>query len=225
MGWKSRTTAPLLVGLLLAWPATIAGPGIAQESLANDRPAGAPARDPAQIVWRSQRACGVNSLYVLLKVHGHSPNYIELNEQLLSSGREPSLADLQRSASAHQLPCEVGKATPAVLDRLAKPVLAHLDISEDTQTAELGHFVLVLATAPESITAMDGTTGMIRAMPRPEFERRWTGYILYTPAAEGVPWGSVLACGLLGLVLAWGVQKLVRRRQTLRCEGPVAPTT
>jgi predicted double-glycine peptidase len=134
------------------------------------------------IIWRVTRNCGVNCLYVLLRVNGRSVVYKDLMNDLhaRSSGFQNSMTDLLHTARDWGLQCQLGKTTIDSLESLPKPVIAHVEKG----SPETGHFVLVMKIGPEGIEVMDGTTGSLITLTTREFAQGWTGYILYIPR----PW-------------------------------------
>jgi Peptidase C39 family len=166
------------------------------------------AQTPAdQRTWREQRACGVNCLYTMLRIHGIQCDYQNLTDELyaVSPNGFNSLTDLKEAAGRRGLAVEVGRTTPEALITLTKPVVAHI---EPLEAGGSGHFVVVLAVDEETVQCMDGTTAMVRKRSWREFAERWSGHILYPvpPASAAQVWAGYLAVGLFGagaaLVLA-----------------------
>jgi Peptidase C39 family len=166
-----------------------------------EKPAGASQRVELgpNAVWRHDKVCGVNCLYILLRMKGHVANYTSLLDELIvAPGKSvASLADLKEVAGRHGVQCAIGKTTPAGLKGLAPPVIAHLE--DVTQNGDnFGHFVLVLKSNDDGVTYLDGSTAETFTKPWQVFERRWSGFVLYprSPTSRPFLWCSCFALGL-----------------------------
>jgi hypothetical protein len=178
--------------------------------------AGGSQSDPASLVWRTQRMCGVNCLYLFLGFHRVKMSYTELTEELLTTPVWTSLADLQRVASRHGVACAVGRTSPEGLRAISKPLIAHWEqVGPDGTNA--GHFVVVTRTTDDLVTYFDGTTAEFEEIHWDKFNARWTGYVLYRPHRAHPPWWAYLGTSaLLGVCLG----SFINRVLVLRQRGP-----
>lgn len=169
--------------------------------------------------WRSENACGVNCLYVMLDVYGINVNYTQLMGRLIGGIEETSLLDLKRAAVEKGLACEMGKTTPEGLRRATGPVICHC---EDELTGR-GHFVLVLKSDRDGLVTMDGTTCLLRRLDWTSFDKNWSGYVLYTSPDR--MWSGTgllsVATGIgLGAVAVFAAQGAVRARSSCALDPP-----
>ena len=151
-------------------------------------------------VWRSEKTCGLNCLYVLLGANNIESDYNRLSEEVLVENKVTSLTDLRLAAKRHGLAAALGKTGPEGLAGLPKPVLAHWDLANKPGDYP-GHFVLVLKTTAESVEFMDGTSGEIRGVEWREFQKRWSGYVLYvSPSQPFSSWGYLAGAVVAGVL-------------------------
>jgi len=163
-------------------------------------------------VWRSGRNCGLNCLFVLLGANNIETDYDRLSEEVLVENKVASLTDLRLAAKRHGLATALGKTDPEGLTSLPKPVLAHWDIANKPGDIP-GHFVLVVKTTAESVEFMDGTSGVIGALEWREFQRRWSGYVLYvSPSQPFASWGYLAGAVVAGVLTGVLVHRLLARR-------------
>jgi len=198
-----------LVLFLFVFPLATSGQEPRGKDGSDDRPAGTvPADD---LIWRAERACGVNCAYLLLRYHDQAVVYRALEADLVRDDLA-SLADLKRATSSRGLATQVLRADRRGLEALSKPLVAHLDkVSPRGETS--GHFVLVLKTDSEDgVDCIDGTTAEPQTIPWSDFSRDWSGHVLAiatrSPLSHGL---RVAACGVAMLL---GYQ-LVRHRRSL----------
>ena len=171
-------------------------------------------RDSSGLIWRSQRSCGVNCLYVLLQTEDIPVEYVELQRTLLDDDVVPSLTDLKTAATMYGLQCALGRATPESLKTLDFPLIGYWEM-EEPSAAIKGHFVLVLGATNDRVKYMDGTTGVIRDVSWSRFNQMWTGHILYRPRPVDSLFGPMPSAAYLivGAVLAMVVDGFIRRRR------------
>ena len=144
--------------------------------------------------WRAARVCGVNCVYLLLRHFNQAVEYQKLEADLLRDDIT-SLADLKRAATSRGLATQVLRTDRDGLDRLPRPMIAHLDhVSPQGETS--GHFVLILKNEGENgVACIDGTTAEPRTIPWSEFERDWSGHVLATFAPTPSSSAGLLICG------------------------------
>jgi ABC-type bacteriocin/lantibiotic exporter with double-glycine peptidase domain len=164
----------------------------------------APPAPPEQ--WRNDNACGVNCLYVLLKLSDVKVDYGALFARLLRGERETSLLDLQRVAGEYGLRCEGGRSTPQGLQSARGAVICH---TENAITGK-GHFVLVLRADEDGVVTMDGTTCLLRRASWSTFRTTWSGYVLF-PKESSTARVAGVATFAASLVATWVGLSLVPR--------------
>src|SRR6266404_69007 len=94
------------------------------------------------IVWRSERSCGLNCLYVLLGTHNIDVDYYRLATEVIRGEDYTSLTELRLASNRHGLAVNLGRSNPEGLMRLPMPVIAHLELMSPRADTP-GHFVLV----------------------------------------------------------------------------------
>ncbi len=199
-------------GLLLA---EVAGSLSAHEVVA-----GHDSSTSAQWAWRSQRACGLNSVYFMLHYCGAVVDYDELARHLL--GKSPaSLLDLKQAAAEHGITLHLAKATPASIQDCQMPAIAHLDVVGVSGEAG-GHYVVITRAVGHGVRYIDGTTLETKEANWAEFQKDWSGFIAHLdPAIPTSAWQSEYGLSILsflgGAFLAMLFQrsaphKLCRRR-------------
>jgi Peptidase C39 family len=192
-GWALAMTEFLrrfgaVVALFVSVMASGVGRGSEQEA-ANDT------------IWRSLERCPVNTLFVVLRLHGKDVSYAEIRDQLPVGQGGSSLADMRDFAVRHGLPARVLKPTPARLAQMRMPVIAHV---EEERTA--GHYVVLLqigttADSQQMVEYIDGTTGLIGHMDWTTFKKQWTGFVLTFDTEPGRTDWLLLAAVHLGVLL------------------------
>jgi hypothetical protein len=180
--------------------------------------------DSSEVVWRSQRMCGVNCLYALLKAYGiRDVSYQDLTDEVMATQADTSLTDIKRAAARRGLRCAIGKTDRSGLSAAAKPVVAHCE-QVDPVGVQSGHFVLVVGTDDDGVHFLDGTTAQLGEFPWHEFQRRWSGYIVYADAGPvWPPWAVLVASLPLGLVAGVLVDKIALRRRARRSPAELSP--
>lgn len=169
--------------------------------------------------------CGVNCLYALLRAYGvEDVSYGDLTDEVMATQADTSLTDIRRAAARRGLRCAIGKADLAGLKASAKPVIAHCE-QVDPTGIQSGHFVLVVGTGTDEVTFLDGTTAQLGQLPWHEFQRRWSGYIIYADAgAWWPPWAVLVACLPLGVTAGVLIDRFANKRRTRREPSERSPT-
>jgi hypothetical protein len=167
------------------------------------------ALNDTSLIWRSERVCGLNCVYLLLKRFDRDVDYKVLESELVKNDLA-SLADLKRGATVRGLTMTVARTDRHGLATLSKPLIAHLDLVSPQGEAS-GHFVLVTGTDPKAgVTCIDGTTAEPRTISWSDFERDWSGYVLAHDTTRGSsPETGILAAGL-GLFFGYLLFRLSR---------------
>lgn len=210
---RSAPTIGIRLGLAtLAVATALAGPPISPAR--GEEPPAAVAGVPAGSGWRSPMYCGVNSVYTFLRLNGVSVEHRQVEEAIPVGLEGSTLKDMRAAAAGFGLRSRVVRATPEQLVRCSLPVVAHVedDSRNEFDRGLRGHFVVVVAADPESVSYIDGTLGIIKAEAADSFLRQWTGLLLvrdddrplapYTLVGLGAAGCLLLAIGA-GLARAW----------------------
>ena len=132
---------------------------------ASEGSVGSPHASGEDMVWCSEKTCGVNCLYFLLRAGNISPDYEQLSQEMVRQESLTSLTGLKRCAERHGLTCALGKTNPAGLEKLPMPLIAHFDLV-GVRGKSGGHFVVVLRANAEGVVYVDGTLAEIRVVLR-----------------------------------------------------------
>lgn len=187
-------------------------------------PAAAPIEgDPAKLIWRSERVCGVNCAYLLLKHNGVKADYRALEDELIHEDLT-SLAEIKRTVRQHGLSAIIARTDRRGLAEVPKPLIAHLE-SVSGRGATNGHFVLVTSTDDQGVHCVDGTTAIPRDIPWPEFETDWSGHIVFIERGRTLQISMIAVFVALGLTLGALIRALVAPIARIRgriAGGPAA---
>lgn len=160
--------------------------------------------------WQEGNACGANCLFVLLRLYGCAVTHEEVVSGLPRESRGSHLGALQDYAVSRGVRAEVCRATPAVLDRLPLPAIAHLGEGAND------HFVVLCAVTERQVQVLDGTRGQLQWLDKGAFEHQWSGYMLLAQEPPLVELWHLGIWALAGWLLAWlMVNRLGRRASTL----------
>jgi hypothetical protein len=129
---------------------------------------------PGQEFWRLANRCGVNSLFMMARLSGIPADYGTVQAAVPVTSKGTSLSDLRRFAIRIGIDAEVRRITPAILEALPMPVIAHVEQKE----GQTNHYVVVTVVRPDGVEAIDGTTAILRFIPMVAFKKSWTGYVL-----------------------------------------------
>lgn len=158
------------------------------------------------IVWRAERVCGVNCIYLMLRANDKQVDYPMLQRRLLKHDLN-SLTDLKRAAEGGGLFTNIARTDPVGLLRLTKPLIAHLEVVS-VRGEPSAHFVLVTNTDRERVSYIDGTTAEPLTVSWKEFARDWSGNILISAQPRYRRFWPYAAMAALGLGAAFAVEKL-----------------
>ncbi len=177
---------------------------------------GASRRD--SVIWRSERVCGVNCVYFLLRCHGCVSEYEQVLEELLGDGELPSITDLKVLLQSKGVQTLIGKTTPEGLATVALPAIVHLE-SDGVRGEQGGHFSVLLRHDKEGVTLLDGTSMVAGLETWGDFNRSWSGYLLYVDrdANSKVVWWLWVPSVMAGCFSAIAVNRyivLARLRKT-----------
>jgi hypothetical protein len=180
-------------------------------SNANASGAGGPVDDGSGAVWRAERACGANSLYIVLRLAGKHPAYEELS-QMLVKDKAPTLDELRRAARYWGVDLALARLTREELRRAPLPLIAHFEgVGSDGRFG--GHFVVVVETNDSEVNFIDGTHGGALSKSWHDFGRLWSGYVAYAEP-HAFRWGIVPGAlsGVVAFSLGWIVVGVIRGR-------------
>lgn len=166
--------------------------------------------------WRTdQRLCGLNAVYVLLKMHECKVSYNELQSELPIAEDGITLRQMHDALRKRGLPARVVRGGFDQLSQVPLPAVAHLVVDRPTQffARGRGHFVTVVSVNLQGVQCVDGTTGRLRTMPPAEFFREWSGYLLIVePRGERAAHLVILVFCLCVAVGSWLVYANTGRR-------------
>lgn len=126
--------------------------------------------------WRTERRCGINALYVLLSICNQRVGYDSLVSDFSSSNalQDASLLTIIRISNSHGVPLAAVKTGPEGLIKAPKPGIAHYE----SESGDVGHYVLVLDADMQGVVLMDGTDLSIMRYSWRYFATRWSGNLL-----------------------------------------------
>jgi hypothetical protein len=207
---RRRTTLGAgTVALLVALPAVgQEGPGPSTQQ------AGAAAASPEATVWRTAKKCGVNSLYVLLRMNHKPARYQEVEAALPVTPEGTNIADVRRCAASFGLSTKVIKASPEALGDCPLPAIGHIE----EERGSTGHFVVITAVGPQGVELIDGTTALLSDLSLSDFRKRWSGYLLVVDGGRRWRWVFPALAVAGAVTIALGVVASGRRAKP-------APTT
>jgi predicted double-glycine peptidase len=171
-----------------------------------DSPQGEPSdgRDGVDFATRTTSECGPNSLYMLLRLRGHSVSYEQVSRRLEIGPSGTSLLQLQRAAAALNVKAQVCRLTFEDFVRCPKPVIAHFREVPWSGADTAGHYVVVLDVDDSGVDILDGSFGTRRRCRLYGFQYYWSGYVL--TIAPPVPWEArttIAAVGLWTALVIW----------------------
>lgn len=169
--------------------------------------------------------CGVNSLFVFLRLWGHPVRGADVERVTPRGPRGTSMAELQNAA--RELGVETSLLECNLEDlgtRCPLPAIALFRPGGQAAAAPVeypGHYVVVLAVDERTVTWIDGTVGVQLRKTRADFSGRWRGFVLAHLAGSEVPLDSTLFSSLkspVTWILTQGVLWifLLRRRRSRR---------
>jgi hypothetical protein len=173
--FASAPTQLAWCALICAYPVD-SGPALQHEPLAPPlaRPVVAEGTQDNDLVWRTARACPINSLYIFLRLHDVDASYSQIAQELPLTKEGSSLINLRDYAARCGIAARVIRSSPELLSVQNLPVIAHLE--ESTSTS--GHYIIVTGATSNVVEYIDGTTATIDTMPMSSFAKFWTGYLL-----------------------------------------------
>ena len=168
-----------------------------------------------QKIGRRRAECGVNSLYIFLRLHGLDVSYDQVSQTFPGDVFGRSLLDLKEAASQFDVDSSVRRCSVADLRKLQLPVISYANASTlwtERETKAIGHFYVVTFADEQWIQYVDGTTGVTHRVPHHFFAKGVSGHVLVaSPPSKA--WDAVLnglATGSLGVLLV-GLFVVLRR--------------
>lgn len=132
--------------------------------------------------WQRPEVCGLNCLFVFLRLHDVAVDHGELLRLPMEPGGV-TLADLCEISDRYNFATQVVFATPRELERLTLPAIAQVGSKHGDD-----HFVVLISLTRGTVRLLDGSSGTIQVMPLRDFELKWSGYLL-VPGSSG--WTSI----------------------------------
>ena len=149
-------------------------------------------------VWRTSSRDGINCLYLMLRLHGHTVSYEKLDAALVLRPNQTSLLSLAEVAGSFGVPLAVKRYAPAEMAELPLPLIVHMYNTRQ----DGGRFVLIYHVPQDE----SGKFGTIEAGSRAlvelssdEFRRHWSGMLL-VPHRSSFRWP--IACAFNSFLLA-----------------------
>lgn len=168
-------------------------------------------------IWRTQKQCGINALYMALRLRGYKVSYGEIETSLPVKAAGISIIDLRDCAKSFGADASILKVPIDQINSVPRPFIAHFQ-------EEQGHFVVVLNigrmgdAGGSFVELLDGTTAFHNLMPINQYRKMATGYILaLEPQEKNRPLFVVclITGGLTLLVLSIDIALMRPRRISL----------
>jgi ABC-type bacteriocin/lantibiotic exporter with double-glycine peptidase domain len=166
-------------------------------------PAVAPLAQPVE--WRHTKRCGINCLYVMLRMLGTQVRYENVVAEAHITDQGTTIAELVRLAANYGTSLQPVRATKDTIRRWPLPAIVHLQ-NQDLTT----HYVLLLRASETGYVVLDCNSGELREWGPGEFLDKWTGYVLLQSDSSGHLFSPffagawvILGCATLALGLWW----------------------
>jgi peptidase C39-like protein len=154
-------------------------------------------RDGTWRAWRGPERDAVNALYFLLRFCGSDGTYQDVQEALGGDDRKRSMLELRDAARDLGVEAAVYRGSPASLDSLRVPVVAHI---EGVEFGSGGFSVILPNRNGDELIVVDGQTAQFTSVKQDELRRAWNGVML-VPTTESLPYYWMFAaCTLLSLL-------------------------
>jgi hypothetical protein len=193
-------------------------PSAAGQERAPVAPGGAPLAPSATgmaLHERAGRECGLDSLFVLLRLTGHDVTYDQTRAAVPIGPMGSSLLELQQAASRLGAKTTLSRCSMAELMHRPKPVIAYLKRAAGPE-AGVGHFVVVVSADETGVEIADSAVATFLKYNPSHFEEEWSGHILSpAPAQTWFRPLTLTAVGgvWLGVGLLWWRARVLRRVQ------------
>jgi len=153
---------------------------------------------------RAQRECGLNSLYLMLRLTGHDVTFDQVREAVTVGPSGTSLLELRQAASRLGMRTAVQRCSMDELASLPKPVIAYFHSKDPEPQGRPGHYVVVLRADAAGVEIIDGNLAASFWYNAGHFEAEWSGHVL-TPSPLG-SWVRPLALtAVAGACVALGM--------------------
>jgi hypothetical protein len=162
---------------------------------------------------RAGRECGLDSLFVLLRLTGFDVTFDQTRAAVPIGPMGTTLLELQQAASRLGAKTTLSRCSMAQLMDMPKPVIAYLP---KRAGGPVGHFVVVVTADKTGVEVVDGDIAAILRYSPSHFEAEWSGHLL-APAppqtwARPLTWAAVAGVWLgIGFV-CWRARVLRRPR-------------
>jgi hypothetical protein len=167
----------------------------------------------APVDWRVDVRCGVNCVYVMLRMLDRPVTYGELLGQTAVGEQGSNAGELARVAGLHGVVLTPVHATAGSVARWPTPAIVHIQRPSDFA----GHYVLYLGRVADKYhRVLDCTSGSMSDLSDGDFNAQWTGYALLrgVPQVQALaPW---VARGWLAAGILVFIASLVRWHQQRR---------
>ncbi len=161
--------------------------------------------------WRDANSCGINALYMMLRLRGLNVDYRTVDSLLPVARDGTGLADLRRCSDSLGLRTVIVKATPRDLRGVLLPAIAHAE-EEGKGT---GHYVVLTAASTDGLEMIDGTTAIVSVVPWEKFEKTWTGYLLVPSDAMPGGYSGMVCAAVVVLLAALALRRVLGSRRPL----------
>jgi ABC-type bacteriocin/lantibiotic exporter with double-glycine peptidase domain len=185
----------------------VAGLAIGLIGVASDAQSPGVGSSPASrvdgLIWRISNRCAQNCIYMILKLRGESVPYYDVERKLPIVGEGTTLVAVRDCLRSFGLAAHIVRGGPDALARANVPLIAHWD----EEGNRVGHYVVIIGSDANGVRYLDGTTASISWLPMPEFQKKWSGYLvtLHNDAWWRPLPQVAIALGSLSIVLAiWG---------------------
>lgn len=161
--------------------------------------------------WREAQSCGVACAYMLARLLGQDVDYTDAVAAIPIEGGGSSLLAVQTGLRTMGVSAAILKAKPAELDRMAMPVIAHLVPRRETSNS-VGHFLLLLQVDDRFVRYIEPNYATsIETVPRSQFLRSWSGYLVApNPAKTRFERSAVALWIVLAISISIGSFAIVR---------------
>jgi hypothetical protein len=167
---------------------------------------------------RAGRECGLDSLFVFLRLSGHDVTYDQTRAAVPIGPMGTSLLELQQAASRLGANTTLSRCSMPELIHMPKPVIAYLPEGTAGPKGSVGHFVVVLKADETGVEAADSAVATFLKYSPSQFEGEWSGHLLAPAPPQG--WARPLA--LTAVAGLWVVLGLCcwRARASRRAAAP-----
>jgi hypothetical protein len=152
--------------------------------------------------------CGLNCVYLFLKLNEVSVDYDVLKGKLPIGSLGTSMADIEHLIREYGLDVATFKVDFRDLPVSSLPCIAHIQTRANRSG---GHYCLVLTETQKGLTILDGSYPlMVGSSKRNEMETRFDGYVICKRPANSFPIGwlslAVALASILGLLVVSGIR-------------------